>query len=194
MVEKPRIKTSLAEQEIEKLEKNFQEFDSNVKEMTLDRMNKAPKQEVEPQTKLASSEIAKKKEIYLKPHRTIGCQEKFNEKWRDDYNFKKEMVHFIAENKEIIGEMIDIWCRPFPGLPAEWYKVPVNTPVWGPRYLAEQIKECKYHRLIMKENVATGGDHGGTYYGAMAADMTVQRLDAIPVSERKSVFMGAGSF
>jgi len=65
-------------------------------------------------------------------------------------NFQKEYVQFIAENKEIIGETIEIWTRPFGGMPAEFWKVPVNKPVWGPRYLAEQIKRCYY--LVIKTN------------------------------------------
>ena len=108
--------------------------------------------------------------------------------------FSKEYVHFIAENKEIIGEAIELWTKPYAGLPAEYWRVPVNKPVWGPRYLAEQIKSKFYHRLVMQQNVVTGGDHMGQYYGSMAVDTTVQRLDAYPVTSKKSVFMGANSF
>lgn len=194
MVEKPKV-SSASEKELQKCEQQFQAFDENVKELTLDRMNKAPKEDVEPQTKMSQVDIAKSKDIYLKPHRTIGSREKFNDKFRDDYNFAKEYVQFTAENKEIIGEEIDIWTKPYPGLPAEWWKVPTNRPVWGPRYLAERLHGCQYHRLIMKENVATGTDGmGSQYYGTMAADSIVQRLDAIPVSSRKSIFMGANAF
>lgn len=194
MTEDKKVKPKVAETEMDKLQKQFDAFDDNVKSLTQDRMNSAPKQEVEPQTKLSSSELDKKKDVYLKPIKTISCKEKFNEKFRDDYNFKKEYVHFTAENHEIIGEMIDLWTRPFPGMPAEEWKVPVNTPVWGPRYLAEQIKGCTYHRLKMQQHVGTGSDGAGQYYGAMAVDTTIQRLDAIPVSTRKSVFMGANGF
>jgi hypothetical protein len=193
---KPKAATSLAQQEMDNVEKQFEAFDSNVKEMTLDRMNMAPKQEAEQQTKLSSSDIAKSKDIYLKPHKTIACAstDKFNEKFREKYNFDKEYVQFIAENKEIIGETIDIWTRPYGGMPAEEWKVPCNKPVWGPRYLAEQIKRCSYHRLTMQQNVGTGSDGMGQYYGALAVDTTVQRLDANPVSTRKSIFMGANNF
>lgn len=194
MLEKPTPKTSLAEKELDKAQKQFEQFDNQVKEMTFDRMNMAPKNEVEPQTKMSSQEISKAREIYLKPDRTIGCRDKFNEDYRKDYEFAKEYVQFTAENKEIIGEMIEMWTRPFAGMPAEFWKVPVNKPVWGPRYLAEQLKKCSYHRLIMQENKSVGGDYAGQYYGNMVADTTIQRLDAIPVSSRKSVFMGAHSF
>lgn len=194
MTDKPKLKNSASQHEMDKLEKQFDQFDQNVKELTQDRMNAAPKQEVEPQTKLSRSEIERSKDIYLKPIKTIGCQEKFNEKWREDYNFAKEYVHFTAENHEIIGEDLDLWVRPFPGLPAEEWKVPVNKPVWAPRYVAERIKGCSYHRLKMQQNQGIGSDGMGQYYGAMAVDTSIQRLDALPVSTRKSVFMGASGF
>jgi hypothetical protein len=191
---KPTVKSS-SQQELDKAEKQFEEFDSQVKAMTLDRLNEAPKEEVEPQTKVSQTDLAKKKEIYLKPFKTIGCKDKFNEKFREQWEFDKQYVHFIAENKEIIGEEIDLWTRPYAGIPAEEWKVPTNTPVWGPRYLAEQIKRKFYHRLKMDQGRASGSDEkGNQYFGAMAIDTTVQRLDAYPVSTRKSIFMGANNF
>jgi hypothetical protein len=104
------------------------------------------------------------------------------------------MTCSIAENKEIIGETIEIWTRPYGGMPAEFWKVPCNKPVWGPRYLAEQIKRAHYHRLTMQENRIVGSDGMGQYFGSMAVDSTIQRLDAMPVSTRKSLFMGSSSF
>ena len=188
--------SKVAQTELDKVEKQFNEFNDQVKSMTMDRMNEAPKEDVESQTKLSQKEMAKAKEIYLKPLKTIPCSSKngFNEKFRSDYNFKKEYVRFIAENKEIIGEKIESWTKPFSGVPAEFWEVPVNTPVWGPRYLAEQIKRKFYHRLVMKENVATETTGMGTMYGKMAADTTIQRLDANPVTRSKSVFMGKQTF
>ena len=193
MAGRPKV-SSESEKELEKVEKQFEAFDDNVKKLTMDRMNETPKQELEPQTKLSQNEIRKSTDIYLKPEKTIGCKDKFNEKFRDDYNFQKEYVQFIAENKEIIGEAIEIWTRPFGGMPAEYWKVPTNKPVWGPRYLAEQIKSKFYHRLVMQQNVATENSSVGQFYGSMAADTTIQRLDAYPINTRKSVFMGANNF
>lgn len=186
---KPKNINNAGAKELDKVQAQFDEFDSHVKELTLDRMNMTPKAEAEPQTKMSQNEIAKSKDHYLKPHKVIGCREKFNEKFRDDWNFQKEYVNFIAENKEIIGETIDLWTRPFPGVPAEEWLVPVNKPVWGPRYLAEQIKRKSYHRLVMQENIATESTGVGTMYGKMAVDTTIQRLDAIPVTKRQSVFV-----
>jgi hypothetical protein len=193
MSQKPKNINSASEKELDKVEEQFKQFESEVKDMTMDRLNATPKEETEQQTKLSQKEISAKKDNYLKPIKVISCREKFDEKWRADYEFQKEYVQFIAENKELIGESIDIWTRPFPGMPAEEWLVPVNTPVWGPRYLAEQIKRKFYHRLIMKET-PTESTGAGIMYGKMAADTTIQRLDAVPVSKRKSVFMGDKNF
>lgn len=194
MTEKPKPSNSLAQKELDKAEEQFQKFDDNVKSLTLDRMSVAPKQEIEQQTKLSSQDIEKSKDIYLKPARAIGCKEKFNERFRSQYEYDKEYVHFVAENKEIIGETLEFWTRPYPGMSAELWKIPCNKPIWGPRYVAEQIKRKFYHRLVMQSNVTNGSDQNGQYYGSMAVDTTVQRLDAIPVSSRKSIFMGASGF
>jgi len=34
----------------------------------------------------------------------------------------------------------------------------------------------------------------GQFYGSMAVDTTIQRLDALPATKTKSIFMGAHSF
>jgi len=192
---KSKLKSSNSEtqKEIDKLGKQLDAFNDEVKDLTHDRMNATAKQEVEPQTKLSQKEIDRSKEIYLKPERTVSARDKFNEKYRNSYNFDKEYVQFIAENKEVIGEMIEAWTRPYAGIPAEFWKIPTNKPVWGPRYLAEQIKRKFYHRLSMDESKITGSDPNTRYYGQIVVDNTIQRLDAIPVSTRKSIFMGASA-
>lgn len=194
MVEKPKPTSSLAEKELIKAEEQFKAFDDNIKELTLDRMNQAPKEDAEPIHKISQQEIDKSKDIYLKPAKSISSTEKFNEKFRDDYNFAKEYVRFIPEHKELVGDLIELWTKPYAGMPAEFWQVPSGKPVWGPRYLAERLHGCTYHRLVMQQNVGTSSDHMGQYYGAMAADTTVQRIDAIPVSTRKSIYMGSSGF
>lgn len=184
MVKKPDIH----EKELDKLEKQFDAFHENVKELTLDRMNSAPKEETEMQTKLSSKQLANSKDVYLKPKRRIGSKEQFNENFRASYEYDKELVRFIAENKEIIGESIPIWTKPYPGIPAEEWEVPVNKPVWGPRYLAEQIKRKYYHRLKTDNASVTGSDTNATYFGTMVVDSTVARLDAYPAMEEKKMF------
>lgn len=176
------------EKEMKKLEEQFDKFDESVKALTLDRMNEAPKAEVEAQTKMSQKEINDSKDIYLKPHKTISSPQKFNDKFKADYEHQKEYVRFIAENKEVVGETIDLWTRPFGGMNAEEWLVPVNKPVWGPRYLAEQIAKCTYHRLVMvdKPTEQTGM---GTMYGQMIADEVRNRLDARPAAKKSSVFV-----
>jgi|SRR5579872_558092 len=184
---------SLGQKELDKAAEQIDQFTAQVKGIELDRSRNLPREEQEPQTKLSSDDIRKSKDIYLKPKRSVSTREPFNERYREEYNFAKEYVYFIAEHKEIIGESIEIWTKPFAGMPAEEWAVPVNTPVHGPRYLAEQIKRKFYHRLTMDKSIKTGSDGAGQYYGSMVADTTIQRLDAMPVSTRKSIFMGAAS-
>lgn len=192
-LKKPNIGVQ-AQKELDKAEKQFDEFNASVKELTMDYMNKIPKMETEAQTKLSQSELHNSKDIYLKPIKSIGTNQKFNENFREEYTFAKEYVKFIAEHKELIGETIEIWTRPYGGLPAEFWNVPTNKPIWGPRYLAEQINRKSHHKLVMSDKHITGADGMGQYYGAMAVDTTVERLSARPVSSKKSIFMGAGGF
>jgi hypothetical protein len=191
---KPKPQSSLAEKELDKAQEQFEKFDEDIKSMTMDRMNEAPKQETEPQTKIAQRDLDKMQENYLKPHRVIPARDKFNERFRSAWEFDREYVQFIAQNNEIKGETIDMWTRPYGGLSAEWWQIPVNKPVWAPRYVAEQVKRKSYHRLIMDDTKVTGADGRGQYYGTMAVDSTIQRLDAMPVSTRKSIFMGGSEF
>lgn len=191
VAKKPKVKDSYQQREIDKVETQFKQFDEQVKELTQDRMNEAPKEEKEPQNKLSEREKQKMDGIWLKPKKVISCgDQKFNEKFRDEYNFKKEFVSFIAENHEIIGDNIEIWTRPYGGLPAEYWEVPTNKKVYGPRYLAEQIKKKSYHRLTTQDTITGSNELGGQNFGCLVIDKTIQRLDAIPVSDRKSIFMG----
>jgi len=203
MTENKRPKVnSEGQRELDKAIDQFDKFDSEVKSMTLDRMNQAPTKEVDQQTKLSQNELEKSKDIYLKPKRSFppgvnpktGEREKFNEKFRAEYEFQKEYVRFVAQNNEIIGESIEFDLKKFPGTNVESWVVPVNKPVWAPRMVAERIKGSKYHKLVMKDTTNAGSDQMGQYYGTMAVDTAVQRLDAYPAIEQKSIFMGKTNF
>jgi hypothetical protein len=192
---RPRV-NSEGQKELDKAIQQFDAFDDQVKSMTLDTMNQAPVKEVDQQTKMSQSELDKSKEIYLKPKRSFppgvnpktGEREKFNEKFRSEYEFQKQYVRFIAQNNEIIGESIEFDLKKFPGTNVESWVVPVNKPVWAPRMVAERIKGSKYHKLIMKDQTS-GSDGNAQYYGTMAVSNTIQRLDAQPAPENRSVFM-----
>jgi hypothetical protein len=173
----------VAAQEVDK-------FTEQCKTLSADQTQNLPVKETENQTKLSTKEIDKTDGVYLKPERTISSREPFNEKWRDDYNYRKEYVRFIAEHKEIIGEAIEKWTKPFPGMDAEFWRVPVNKVVIGPRYLAEEISKCAYTRLTM-EDQKVGADGMGQYFGQLVASNRIQRLDARPAAgfnKRTSAF------
>ncbi len=194
MSDKPKIQSS-SQKELDKAAENFAQFDQSVKDMTLDRMNEAKPVEQEPQTKMSSREIHAAPEIRLKAKRFTRSIEKFNENFRNDYNYAKEYVQFIAEHYELIGANIECWTKAFPGQDAEYWEVPTNKPVWGPRYLAEQLRKCNYHVFSMDERVATGAqDQYGSYTGKIVVDSVKSRLNANPVSSSKSIFMGASGF
>jgi hypothetical protein len=193
---KPKVNSASA-REIEKAQEQFDNFQEEVKSLTVDELNKAPLEQHEPQTKLSSKEFNEAPEIYLKPIKTIypggvpktgKITDVFNEKWKEAYEFDKQYVRFVAENNEIIGETITLWTRPYPGVPAEMWEVPANKPVWGPRYLAEQIKRKCYHRLVMNDHRQVGADHTGTYIGGIVAKNTVQRLNAQPAPKTQVSF------
>ncbi len=192
MAPRPKAKSKLGNDELDKAEVQFEKFEEDIKKLDETRMEKREVKEVEPQTKIAQSDLEKMNDHYLKPERSISSKDKFNEKLRSEFEFAKEYVQFIAEHKEIIGETIEIWTRPFGGMPAEFWKVPTNKPVWGPRYLAEQIKRKTYRRLKMDESVQQSGKMA--FYGQMVVDTDIARLTANPVSSKKSIFMGANNF
>lgn len=191
MKDKPTFSDSKSNMEIEKAKMQLDNFEENIKEMTMDRMNTAPRQETEPQTKLSQNQIANSKDIYLKPYRTISSAEKFNENFRRDYEHAREYVYFIAENRELIGETIELWTKPFPGLPAEEWKVPANKPVWGPRYLAEQLARKFYHRLIMKESAPQGSDQYGEYKGQLVSDTCIPRIECRKATKTTNAYFGS---
>ena|ERR1700678_1219369 len=192
--ERPNV-NSLGNKELDKAEKQFEAFEEGIKDLTLDRMNASPKVETEPQTKLSQKEIARIPEIYLKPLKNAGCREPFNENYRKNWEHDKVYVPFIAENNEIKGDRIEMWTKPYAGVGAEFWHVPVNKPVWGPRYLANQISRCTYHRLKMRETAADSNPGvASEMTHEMVSDTTIARLEARPVSQQKQVFLGAGNF
>ena len=202
MAEKPKMINSESQKQLDRAEQQFEAFDSNVKEMTMDRVSQlAPKADRPDEAPISQRDLMNSKDIYLKPEKIIetgvnpktGEREKFNEKFRAAYEYDKELVQFQAVNNEIIGETLEIWTKPYGGRNCEVWKVPVKEAVWGPRYLAEQIKRKFYHRMKTEDRTTAQGE-GMTYYGSMAVDHTIQRLDAYPVSQKRSVFMGSRNF
>jgi len=196
-IKDPTPKSSLAEQEIEKLKEQFDDYEGQIKSLTLDNLNTAPLPDSMPlmeTNQIAQSDLTTMPENYLKPNRSISCVMPFNEKFRSQWDFAKEYVQFMFDNTELSGETTSIWTKPFTGIPAQEWLVPCNKPIWGPRYLAEQVTRKNYHILEMQENKTIGSDFAGQYQGRIVAKRTIQRLKAEPVIQKKSIFMGATTF
>jgi hypothetical protein len=160
------------QKELKKVEKEFENFNKEVKEVSEKALFTPPleeKKELDPSIP--------KDAIVLSPIKKINSQEPFNENFREDYNYKNENICFIAENIEISGEDISLWTKPFAGMSAMEWSVPVNKPVVGPRYLYEQIASKFYNRLVMDQKPIQS-ESGMTYYGTMVATNTIHRLNA----------------
>lgn len=195
MTEKARPKVnSEGQQELKKVEQQFESFEKNIESLTMERMNQAPVLETEEQTKLSQKELNAKPDIYLKPINTIFAPgQKFNEKFREEYLYRKEYVCFIYEHEEIKGDVLEKWTRPYGGVPAEFWRVPANVPVWGPRYLAEEIAQMRYHRLKMVDR-PTANDGVGQFTGELVVDTIIERAKARPFKKKTKVYLGAGDF
>lgn len=180
--------TRTKQNEIEKLKQESDDFSKQINTMTIDSMNKAPLLEVEP-PQVSQKQIAEN-DHYIRPAKWISDNQKFNPKFEKDWEFAKEYVQCIPVHNECKGDLIEFWTHPFGGKGAEFWKIPSDKPAWVPRYVAEQLTKCKYHRLKMDSSQTTSADGRGTYYGQMVADTTISRLDAVPVNDRKSIFMG----
>lgn len=187
---RPELNNSFAQKELDKAEEQFNKFEDNLNELASQRQfNPTPTSEL----KMSQNEVNRSKDIYLKPKRRVASKEAFNEKFRQDYEFDRELVCFVATNNEVMGEAITAWTKPYPGLPAEEWEVPCGKPVWGPRYVAEQLKRKGYNRFTM-ETRAINSDGVGQYFGSMAVETFIQRLDAVNANTRKSIFHGVGGF
>jgi len=197
---RPKV-NSKAQQELDKAEEQFDRFSQEVKELSSAPGMELPVEEDEKQTKASRKEIRNANDTYLKPKRTIysapnpktGKPEVFNERYREEYERKKKYVKFIAENKEIIGETICLWTKPFSGIPAEEWEVPVNKVLWAPQYLYDKIKKCRYTRLMMEDRPTVAGE-GMTYYGQMVAKSKIQRLDVYKADDDIQVSICGSNF
>lgn len=179
-------------EEMEKLQKKFDDFESQIQALTIDRLNQAPKEEAEGPR--ISQKALSENELYIKPATWIADNQKFNTAFEKEWEHAKEYVQCIPVHNELKGDIIEFWTHPFGGKGAEFWKVPSDKAVWIPRYAAEQLTKCKYHRMVMNQGQITGGDqHGNQYFGSMVAQTTINRIDAVPVSNKRSIFMGAAA-
>lgn len=189
MAQPPKLVAG-TQKELEKLDHQFDSYKKQLDNLTLDEMNKAPLKEEPPQIERSVAETRKIEAPYIKPVRSISGREKFNEKYRSDWEHDKQYVLIEAENKMIIGEQVEMWTKPYAGIPAEFWNIPVNKPINVPRYVANQIKGAKHHELHMDDTKTISSDAIAEYQGVMVAKKTIQRLDARKPEMNLSISMG----
>lgn len=177
----PKVNSS-GQKELDRAQVTFEKFEESVNTLTVDRMNQAPLRETESQTKMSSKQIKNYDAPRLEPLRRINSKEPHSTdpKLIREREEGHEYIKCIVENKDIIGEAVEICSKKFAGDPATFWKVPVNKPVYIPKFLAKQLSECKYHRLTMQEGQVTNSDGMGTYMGAMTVNETRSRIECRP--------------
>lgn len=178
---KPKVNSD-SQKELDRVEKQFEQFNEQAQSMTLEAMNKAPLKDIEQQTKLSNREMNRDDAPYIKPVRSLSGTDKFNEKYRKDWEHAWEYVKCVVENLEIIGERVQKWTKKFAGDPAHFWEIPVNKPIYLPRFVAEELSKCWYHRLKMDESMTSPNGNGITHYGAIVAEQRVHRLNCRPVN------------
>lgn len=130
---------------LENLEKTTEEM----KNLTVDEINKAPLTEVEPQTKMSKEEVEHYDAPVIKPTRSFPAHSKPSSKEKKERERGWELVKCIAENVEIYGEKIEFWLNKYLGDPTHFWEIPVNKPIYLPRFVAEHLATRTYHRFKM---------------------------------------------
>lgn len=185
---RPKV-NSEGQRELDRVEDQLKSFSDSVGTAREESRNLQSK-ETDPQIKMSQAEMNKSEVLYLKPKRTFPSREKFNEKFRDEFNRQSEYVDFIAENREVRGESIDFCIKKFPGQPVEEWVIPVDRPVSAPRYVKERIEDCGY-TIFTTTDQPTGSEGGVRYYGSMVAEERKQRLAARDYVKKPRIFTGS---
>lgn len=174
MQKKLRV-SSRSEQQLNKAAEQFDKFAEDVKSLSVeDAKSSLPSVETEPQTKISKKEANAYDAPVIKPGRAIFSKEKFDEKNRKDFEERSKLVKCIVENNEIVGENVQFWFKEYPGLPAYEWTVPVNKPIYVPRYIAEHLAKRAYIRYVMQECQSVSE---GNLTHSMVAKETRHRID-----------------
>lgn len=171
---RPKIQSS-SQKELDKADQEFKEFNERAKELTPDPFNREEIKSFEPQTLFSKKEVEKAYVPELKPTRTMGRTGNFNPDHKKVYDESWQRINCIVENHEIIGDTVKTWTARWGCDPAYYWEVPTNKMVSIPRFLAEQLGRCKYHRMVMEDS-ANSADGRGTYYGKMSISQTIHRI------------------
>ena len=162
MDKQPRLRSAEANKELDKVAGQFEKIEQGISAMAKEDITKIPRQESESQTKLSKKEIDRFDAPVIKYVKAFAPAKKsvLPDKWKAQRDHDWELVKVICENKEIIGESIELWNHKWPGDLWTFWVIPTNTPVYIPRTVAKQIHECHYLRRVMKDKAETWFDEG----------------------------------
>lgn len=179
---RPRLKTKEANIELEKIESQFVEKETEMVNLNMAEKEKIPLQEEDTQTKLSKKQLKDMGYLMIKPARRMGSQQKPNPKWQKEREHAWKMVKAILENKESPGENIEMWTHPFKGDPYDFWKLPTNKPILIPRHLANDVAACNYvqHKMDLKEKNVVDEEGTSLYVGKRVIQTKKARLTASP--------------
>jgi hypothetical protein len=177
-MKKPKLASGFAQKEVDRLETEFDAKAVQMASLTQDAMNEAPVNELEPQTKMTKAKILEADAPKIVPSMTRTANGK--KKPEQDAIRKRgwEYIRVIAENVELPGEKIEFWHKPmWAGEDCHFWQIPVNRPIYVPRFVAEHIRSRKYHRLTMQNEMTVETNQFGEMKGKLIATEVRQRLD-----------------
>jgi len=175
-MEKPKLSSGQARKEVDRLETEFQEKAKQMSSMTQDEIATAPVKETESKVEMSKKEIIQFDAPMIKPSHKIHGIGKPKAEQEGLRKKAWEYVKVVAENLEVHGETIEFWHKPpYSGEPCCFWQVPVNKPVYVPRFVADHLSTRCYHRLVMQEKTTNLGH--GEITSTLVATETRRRLD-----------------
>lgn len=191
-MEKPKVQSPELKKEIDKLDTSLNAMHTEAKQDNDVSFIQTHNYDLEEQTKKSSRELSKENIIHLTPSKWLADGQKFNEAFRKDWEFAKMRVNFIAEHREMKGERVELWTHEFGGVGAEFWRVPVNCVVNGPRYLAEQMHKNGYKSKVMDEHALKDRLTSENYnedHVPFGKDVFKKRINAQPYVARTTISM-----
>lgn len=178
-MKKPELASGMAQKEVDRVEKQFNEQSERMQNFTQDKMQNAPVKEVAPQTEITKGQFMREDAPRITPVHAYPSRGGTKKPEQDGLRRKAwEYVRCICENLECPGEDLDFWLKPpLSGEDCNNWKIPVNKVVMIPRHVAEHLASRKYHRLYMDENITVMDTGFGQMKGQLTASKTVHRLN-----------------
>jgi hypothetical protein len=165
------------QQELDRIDNEMGALQDQMKTLTVDESSKAALREEEPQSCLSRREIKQSNAPMIKPSKSFPARGKPIAKLEAEHKRAWEYVTVIAENKEVLGEMIEFWLSKFPQDPINYWQLPVNVAIQVPYHVAEHIaKNCQYTVYKMADRDPRSLGHGD-FAQTMVIEERRRRLD-----------------